>query len=88
MIILYFINIEIDIFFFYQGKDDETGEPLSQRIDDRPEVVKKRLDDYARMTEPVINYYRKNGILHDFSGNTTDSMWPHIQECVGQFIKT
>ncbi|XP_033220227.1 GTP:AMP phosphotransferase AK3, mitochondrial isoform X1 [Belonocnema kinseyi] len=70
------------------GKDDITGEPLSQRLDDRPEVVKKRLDDYARMTDPVINYYRKNGILHDFSGNTTDAMWPHIKECVGQLIKT
>ncbi|XP_033220229.1 GTP:AMP phosphotransferase AK3, mitochondrial isoform X2 [Belonocnema kinseyi] len=72
----------------HPGKDDITGEPLSQRLDDRPEVVKKRLDDYARMTDPVINYYRKNGILHDFSGNTTDAMWPHIKECVGQLIKT
>ena len=73
--------------FFYQGKDDVTGEPLEKRADDRPEVVQKRLDDYSRKTEPVINYYRQNGILYDFTGSTTDAIWPQIKECVDQLIK-
>lgn len=70
------------------GKDDVTGEPLEQRPDDKPEVVQKRLEDYKKMTEPVINYYRESGILQDFSGNTSDSMWPKIKECIGKIIKT
>lgn len=65
-----------------------TGEPLSQRLDDKPDVVEKRLEHYKKMTEPVIKYYKKIGILYDFSGNTTDAMWPEIKECVSQFIRT
>lgn len=40
-----------------EGKDDETGEDLVQRDDDKPEVVKDRLDVYHKQTAPLINYY-------------------------------
>ena len=39
------------------GKDDVTGEELVQRIDDKEETVKKRLDVYHEQTEPLIAYY-------------------------------
>jgi len=39
------------------GKDDETGEDLIQRDDDREETVKKRLAVYQRQTRPLIAYY-------------------------------
>ncbi|GLT38402.1 hypothetical protein SLA2020_126580 [Shorea laevis] len=45
------------------GVDDVTGEPLIQRKDDTPEVLKSRLDAFHRQTEPVIEYYAKKGIL-------------------------
>lgn len=38
-------------------KDDETGEPLIQRDDDREDTVKERLRVYHDQTEPLINYY-------------------------------
>ena len=41
------------------GEDDETGEPLVQRDDDREEVVRQRLETYHEQTEPLIGYYRK-----------------------------
>lgn len=41
-----------------EGKDDETGEPLVQREDDKEETVRKRLDIYHAQTEPLIGYYR------------------------------
>jgi len=44
-------------------KDDVTGEPLIQRSDDNVETLKKRLDSYHKNTTPVIEYYRKRGIL-------------------------
>ncbi|XP_015191284.1 PREDICTED: GTP:AMP phosphotransferase AK3, mitochondrial [Polistes dominula] len=68
------------------GKDDVTGEKLIQRQDDKLEVVHKRLKEYSMKTEPVINFYRKLGILKDFRGNTTNEMWPSIKECVKQFL--
>ena len=40
-----------------EGVDDETGEPLIQRDDDREETVKARLKVYHDQTEPLIGYY-------------------------------
>lgn len=40
-----------------EGKDDETGEDLIQRDDDKEETVRKRLEVYHDQTEPLINYY-------------------------------
>jgi adenylate kinase len=39
------------------GQDDETGEPLIQRDDDREETVKKRLEVYHAQTAPLVTYY-------------------------------
>jgi len=40
------------------GLDDETGEPLVQRDDDREDTVKKRLAVYHAQTEPLVAYYK------------------------------
>ena len=69
---------------FIQGKDDVTGEALSQRPDDLPEIVQKRLNEYETKTWPVINYYEKMNLLKSFAGETTDSIWPKIRECVAK----
>jgi adenylate kinase len=42
-----------------EGKDDETGEPLIQRDDDKEETVRERLNVYHKQTEPLIDYYSK-----------------------------
>ena len=47
------------------GRDDETGEPLVQRDDDREETVKKRLDVYRAQTRPLIDYYGSWAALGD-----------------------
>jgi adenylate kinase len=39
------------------GKDDETGEGLIQRDDDREEVVRNRLAVYQSLTRPLVDYY-------------------------------
>jgi adenylate kinase len=41
------------------GKDDQTGEPLIQRDDDREETVLKRLQVYADQTRPLVEYYAR-----------------------------
>ena len=41
------------------GKDDETGEDLVQRDDDKEEVVLDRLKVYHELTQPLIGYYKE-----------------------------
>jgi len=38
-------------------RDDVTGEPLIQRIDDHEDTIRKRLAVYHQQTEPLVNYY-------------------------------
>ena len=42
-----------------EGLDDESGEPLIQRVDDLEETVKKRLAVYADQTRPLVDYYAR-----------------------------
>lgn len=42
-----------------EGKDDETGEDLVQRDDDKEEVVLDRLKVYHELTAPLIGYYKE-----------------------------
>lgn len=41
------------------GKDDETGEELIQRDDDKEETVRKRLAVYHEQTKPLVDFYTK-----------------------------
>lgn len=41
-----------------EGVDDDTGEPLVQREDDREETVRYRLNVYENQTAPLKAYYR------------------------------
>jgi len=41
------------------GVDDVTGEPLIQRVDDREDTVRKRLEVYKAQTRPLVDYYAK-----------------------------
>ncbi len=40
-----------------EGIDDETGEPLIQRDDDKEETVRNRLRVYHEQTKPLVDYY-------------------------------
>jgi len=45
------------------GICDKCGGTLYRREDDRPEVIRERLDVYRRQTAPLIEYYRGKGLL-------------------------
>lgn len=47
------------------GKDDETGEALIQRDDDREEIVRKRLEVYHSQTKPLVGFYESWGATGD-----------------------
>ena len=51
------------------GLCDKCGTELIQRKDDNEETVKKRIDTYVSLTRPLVEYYKKKGILRDINGN-------------------
>ena len=51
-----------------EGKCDHCGSDLVLREDDKPETVQKRLSVYHDQTQPLIDYYKKQGILKSVDG--------------------
>ncbi len=51
-----------------EGICDNCGEKLVLRDDDQPETVKKRLAVYHEQTQPLIDYYNKEGVLKNVDG--------------------
>jgi len=45
-----------------EGKDDQTGEPLTQRADDLEEIVRDRLGIYHEQTQPLVDYYSDDAL--------------------------
>lgn len=59
-----------------EGKCDECGGELYQREDQKPEVVKNRLEVYKNSSEELINYYAEKNVLRtekagDSAGRTS-----------------
>jgi adenylate kinase len=50
------------------GRCDRDGGELIQRPDDREEVIAERLATYERQTRPLVEYYRRRGVLKDVDG--------------------
>ena len=51
------------------GQCDLCDGELTQRPDDRVEVVQTRLDEYRKQTEPLLEYYRSKGVLVEVDAN-------------------
>jgi adenylate kinase len=63
-----------------EGVCDLDGSKLTQRDDDKPETVKKRLSVYHEQTEPLIEWYEDKGLLRRFDGDRPpDDVHGHIR---------
>ncbi|MGM0396299.1 MAG: adenylate kinase [Bacillota bacterium] len=51
-----------------EGVCDKDGGELYQRDDDNEETVTTRINVYMEQTEPLIDYYKKQGLLLDVDG--------------------
>ena len=51
-----------------EGKCDNCGADLILRDDDKPETVKNRLEVYHEQTQPLIDYYKAEGVLREVDG--------------------
>jgi len=47
---------------------DHDGSALIQRDDDKPPAVQRRLQVFHSQTQPLIDYYRAAGLLHEVQG--------------------
>lgn len=52
-----------------EGICDVCGGELILRDDDKPETVQKRLGVYHEQTQPLIDYYKNQGILREVDGS-------------------
>lgn len=50
------------------GKCDVDGTDLYQRDDDKKETVENRLNVNMKQTEPLLNFYKETGKLHNVNG--------------------
>lgn len=69
-----------------EGVCDACGGELYQRSDDRPEVVRERLQVYRAETAPVADFYKAKGVLHAVDGERhPDQIFEELRElCSGK----
>ena len=68
------------------GICDKCGHILTVRADDNLETAMVRYDTYMRETAPLIDYYRKKGILKElkiFEDDTTEDVFNKIKLLIG-----
>lgn len=66
------------------NKCDKCGGELYQRDDDREETVRERYRVYRENTEPLIEYYRRKGVLYDVDGTKDiEGVWEQIDAILG-----
>ncbi len=54
-----------------EGICDLDGSELIVREDDKPEVIRKRLETYHAKTEPLVDYYDQRSVLRRIAGAAT-----------------
>ena len=68
-----------------EGRDDITGEKLVQREDDKEEIVQSRLNTYHELTEPLVRYYQKQGILKAIDGTgSPENIYAKIKQTLNE----
>ena len=67
-----------------EGICDVCGSELVLRDDDKPETVKNRLKVYHDQTQPLIEYYTKQNVLHSVDGTQdVNKVFSDITEMLG-----
>jgi adenylate kinase len=67
------------------GICDVCKDGLTHRLDDEAKVIKQRLKSYHEYTQPVINYYKQNKVLHTIesgAGKTIEEIFEEIKKAL------
>ena len=67
-------GMPLDGAFYLEVREDELLRRLTGRgrNDDKPEIVRERLDVYRNQTEPLIDHYQELGLLHVIDGSGSE----------------
>jgi adenylate kinase len=68
-----------------EGVCDIDGSPLIVRDDDKPEVIRKRLETYHEKTEPLVSYYDSRSVLRRIKGEAKPDA---VAEQIGRTLAT
>ena len=69
------------------GKCDRDGAELQARPDDDPKVIRTRLQEYQRLTQPLLDYYAVEGRFYRLDGNQEiDRIYQQAQEILSKTI--
>lgn len=68
-----------------EGVCDIDGSPLIVRDDDKPEVIRKRLETYHEKTEPLVSYYDSRSVLRRIEGEAKPEA---VAEQIGRTLAT
>lgn len=60
------------------GRDDVTGEPLTQREDDSIDTWKQRLHKFEETSKALLQHYQRKGCLWRVEGNSSDEITPKL----------
>ena len=70
------------------GVCDICGGPLYQRSDDNKETVENRIDVYEEQTTPLIEYYKRAGVLTDIDGSIgLENVFHDIKKILGEDVE-
>lgn len=67
-----------------EGVCDNCGGALYQRNDDKEDTVQNRLNAYHEQTEPLIEYYKKQGVYKEINGlQPIDKVYADVKASLG-----
>ena len=67
------------------GVCDACDGELFQRVDDRPETQRYRIEVYLRQTAPLVEWYRERGLLVEVDGEREiDRIQEDLREAVAR----
>jgi len=78
-------NMPLELVLTLRVPDKLIFERLAERgrSDDKPETIRERLRQYSALTSPLLDYYRKRGILRLIDGvGTKDEVFSRVQQAV------
>lgn len=81
-------NTRLDAAVLFEAGEEELLRRLAGRgrADDKEELIRQRLKDYAALTEPLANYYESRGVLRRIAAvGTPEEVFSRIEEALGGF---
>ena len=75
----------LDVVLAFEVEESQLVDRLSHRgrSDDDPETIRERFRQYKRLTQPVMDYYRRKGLLQQIAAvGTQDEVFARVRSAI------